>query len=628
MRDRIKSQRDALLNAALEYIEDGWSVIPLNPHDKRPLNKWREYQDRVASEEEVVGWFDKHEEIALGLATGKTSNVVVIDCDSDSAIEFAKERGLTSPFSARSGRGPHYYFSHPGSDVRNQQGLWGCDDIDLRGDGGYVVVPPSICKSKTGQYVEYRWDNQPGLDWHDDAPRYPLSPSVVEKPVGDELPDLTNIAAGAETASSIAALTVERLGRKIGQGEGGGRDNLLIKYAGECVAAGVRGYVLRDALHEFMDEYFLPNPDIDQSEYVEQKAKSAEEADRRNHPERYVERAPKPKVPLRPIFTSDIPRLQTMVGDQQYLIDPWLKAGSIIQLYAYSGAGKSRFIQTVMWHLSMGNTIGGFDIERPARVLYLDYELGLESVSSRFRLLQDSYGNPGEEYGHWSPAVLAQEEGGVMPLGTPDGNKLLQDWITSYNPEVVVIDTLRSAWAGLEENDANAWTPVNRLLMAIRNTGRAVVMIHHANKGGADGLGREAGSTNQLTNLDLQMRLTPIYEDAERADQFNGLVDKPDNLGETMTQQLTRKAGELSNGSRLLDAYRLTYHKTRDRNENMRTIHFGTGERTDGTQFFVSQNSLKQRVRILAARGTSAFDIAQHPDVMVSVRTIEEWINV
>ena len=124
------------------------------------------------------------------------------------------------------------------------------------------------------------------------------------------------------------------------------------------------------------------------------------------------------------------------------------------------------------------------------------------------------------------------------------------------------------------------------------------------------------------------MRLTPIFEDAEQADQFNGLVDKPDNLGETMTQQLTRKAGELSNGSRLLDAYRLTYHKTRDRNENMRTIHFGTGERTDGTQFFVSQNSLKQRVRILAARGTSAFDIAQHPDVMVSVRTIEEWINV
>ena len=140
MRDRIKSQKDVLLNAALEYIEDGWSVIPLNPHDKRPLNKWREFQDRIA-EEEVVGWFDQHEEIALGLATGKTSNVVVIDCDSDSAIEFAKERGLTSPFSARSGRGPHYYFSHPGSDVRNQQGLWGCDDIDLRGDGGYVVVP-------------------------------------------------------------------------------------------------------------------------------------------------------------------------------------------------------------------------------------------------------------------------------------------------------------------------------------------------------------------------------------------------------------------------------------------------------------------------------------------------------
>ena len=123
------------------------------------------------------------------------------------------------------------------------------------------------------------------------------------------------------------------------------------------------------------------------------------------------------------------------------------------------------------------------------------------------------------------------------------------------------------------------------------------------------------------------MRLTPVYEDAERADQFNGLVDKPDTLGETVTHALTRKATSAVSGARLLDAYRLTYHKTRDRNENMRTIHFGTGERADGTQFFVSENSLKQRVRILAARGTSSFDIAQHPDVMVSVRTIEEWIS-
>ena len=624
MRERIKSQHDALLNAALEYIEDGWSVIPLNPHDKRPLGKWREFQDRIASADEVVDWFSQHDEIALGLATGKTSNVVVIDCDSDSAIQFAKERGLDSPFSARSGRGPHYYFRHPGSDVRNQQGLWGCDDIDLRGDGGYVVVPPSICKSKTGEYVEYRWENEAGLDWNDDAPRYPLTPNVVEK--SDELPDLTGVQIERETSTDIAARTVERLGRKIGQGEGGGRDNLIIKHAGECVAAGVRGDALRDALHEFMDTWFIPNPDIDQSEYVDNKAKSAEEADKRNHPERYVEPVAKPRLPLRPIFTSDIPRLQTMVGDQRYLIDPWLKAGSIIQLYAYSGAGKSRFIQTVMWHLSLGKTVGGFDIERPARVLYLDYELGLQSVSSRFRLLQDSYGDPGEEYGHWSPAVLGHEEGGVMPLGTQEGNKLLQDWISAYNPEVIVIDTLRSAWNGLEENDANAWTPVNRLIMAIRNSGRTVVLVHHANKGGADGLGREAGSTNQLTNLDLQMRLTPVYEDAERADQFNGLVDKPDTLGETVTHALTRKATSAVSGARLLDAYRLTYHKTRDRNENMRTIHFGTGEREDGTQFFVSENSLKQRVRILAARGTSAFDIAQHPDVMVSVRTIEEWI--
>ena len=224
--------------------------------------------------------------------------------------------------------------------------------------------------------------------------------------------------------------------------------------------------------------------------------------------------------------------------------------------------GVCSFIQTVMWHLSMGNTIGGFDIERPARVLYLDYEPILKACPRACR-------------SKTATAIQAKSTGTGQRLSSSGrrrrrpwdarGQQPAQDWITSQS-RGGRIDTLRSAWRVSKKTTKRM--DAGQLRQAIRNTGRAVIMIHHATKAvqtvwPRSRVNKPAHQPRPTDAIDADL------EDAERADQFNGLVDKPDNLGETMTQQLTRKAGELSNGS-LLDAYRLTYHKTRDRNENMR----------------------------------------------------------
>ena len=92
---------------------------------------------------------------------GAVSGVVVLDADGHEGIAAARqllgEDALTVLQSATGGGGRHYFFRHPGNDRRvgNSTGKL-APRIDVRGDGGYVILPPS---TTTGAY---RWANPEG----------------------------------------------------------------------------------------------------------------------------------------------------------------------------------------------------------------------------------------------------------------------------------------------------------------------------------------------------------------------------------------------------------------------------------------------------------------------------------
>lgn len=134
---------------ALEYLRRGWSVIPIRPHDKRPTIRWLEYQHRLATEDEIKEWYRRWPDGNVGIVTGVVSGLVVLDIDPKhdgdaSLAELIQEHGpLPHTIEALTGGGGrHVYFAHPGGIVRNKVGL--LPGIDLRGDGGCVVAPPSI----------------------------------------------------------------------------------------------------------------------------------------------------------------------------------------------------------------------------------------------------------------------------------------------------------------------------------------------------------------------------------------------------------------------------------------------------------------------------------------------------
>jgi len=129
------------------------SVLPTELNEKgEPKTTWKPYQTRKPTPEELQKWFGDGVKRNIGIVTGSISGIAVVDLDGAEAIQLAKDLELPDTPVVKTARGYHLYYRYrPG--IRNFQKRDDLPGIDLRGDGGYVVAPPSIHTSG----VQYAW---------------------------------------------------------------------------------------------------------------------------------------------------------------------------------------------------------------------------------------------------------------------------------------------------------------------------------------------------------------------------------------------------------------------------------------------------------------------------------------
>jgi hypothetical protein len=138
------------LDYAIFYVTYGLSVIPLKPGEKVPLIKWEAYQNTPPSLDEVQKWFkDCSNNIAI--VCGRVSgNLVVIDFDDKEVYEKAiKEIEndqelkdiVDNTWLVQTGKGFHIYLRVDSDKPVKSTKL---PKIDIKGEGGYVVAPPSL----------------------------------------------------------------------------------------------------------------------------------------------------------------------------------------------------------------------------------------------------------------------------------------------------------------------------------------------------------------------------------------------------------------------------------------------------------------------------------------------------
>jgi len=153
-----------IFDAVLGYCRRGWSVIPLRwtgtvEDRKRPrLDSWKPYQTKAATEEQVRVWWTRWPQANIGLVTGAISGLVALDLDGPNAVALLHNAGVFLPETAavKTGRGYHAVYAHPGQSVEGRADVLtdgNGSHVDVRGDGNYIVAPPSV----HGSGHVYQW---------------------------------------------------------------------------------------------------------------------------------------------------------------------------------------------------------------------------------------------------------------------------------------------------------------------------------------------------------------------------------------------------------------------------------------------------------------------------------------
>lgn len=128
----------------------GFRVFPIRPRGKIPAVSWTNFKQQAASSELISEW--DASECNVGVICGPASGIAVIDIDSPEAQSFYEALELPATPCVKTAKGFHYYYRYPVEGVRNRVGVEGMQ-IDVRGDGGYVVGAGSVHESG----ILYEW---------------------------------------------------------------------------------------------------------------------------------------------------------------------------------------------------------------------------------------------------------------------------------------------------------------------------------------------------------------------------------------------------------------------------------------------------------------------------------------
>lgn len=421
------------LRCALLYRKQGFSIIPLKK-DKKPYFPWTEYQTRVATEKEIRDWFEEYPDANIGIITGEVSGIVVIDVDASHG-GMNTIQGLQmpdTPVVLTGGGGLHFYCKHPGDKkISNFQAREDLPGVDLRGDGGYVVAPPSTHQSGR----DYAWEDGREID---------------SKPLA-ELPDWAYTEVGEKTP-------VKDLYSGVGAGN---RNQSLARIVGSWVSDKLS---IKECIElaEVWNE--RNNPPMPQHE-LERTVKSIYE----KHYGGMDSFDSKAVLQI----GRELKKLDVKI---EWCVDRLIPKGAITLLTGRGGIGKTFLCMQIADAVSKGKQFMGLKtIKMP--VTYVDFENALPILIDRIRQL----GSDDVAFWHTTNAVQSPPK---LDSNQYDMYKMLPKGL-------IIFDTLRASH-NKDENESKDMAMIMSRLKEIRDLGYTVIILHHTSK--ADTI-RAKGST-------------------------------------------------------------------------------------------------------------------------------------
>ena len=480
--------------------------------------QWEKLSTREVSTVEL--WWKRWPDANIGIATGKGSGVVVIDVDgavgaaSLAALE-EKHGPIGATWRVKTARGEHIYVAHPGGDMRvaNSAGNRGgvAPGIDIRGDGGFVVAPPSMHASG----VRYQWLTAPESSPLAAMPAWVVGPRAAQQPS----------AAGDDTArdyarsSGWARKALEGEIAKVVAATEGGRNDQLNHSAfrlGQLVAGGVldvsvvRSELMRagiavglsgDEIRKTIESGLRgglrdprsgPHRDDDNS-YASSEPPPSASPGSNGHASGAGASASSSSASPKAASGPRIEWVDTAKIFEELYPQRWVARGLQIGpgrptlVAGYGASAKTLTAQQLALSKAAGRPIWNHFECDPGIVLHLDYEQGHYASAKRYQRLA---------LGH---KIEASELGGRLRYA--ELPRVMLDHKSAYDAlmaacegvELCILDSLKASSPNTEENDSKMRTTLDLLNVVSSRGGCAFMVLHHAGKP------KEGGSSDART---------------------------------------------------------------------------------------------------------------------------------
>jgi len=481
-----------LSQAALSYARRGWPVLPIRAGSKEPATA-HGVKDATTDEATICRWWATWPRANLGVATGSVSGLVVLDVDprngGDESLHDLEARYGPLPDTVTAltgGGGQHRYFSLPeGVTVRSRVLAPG---PELKGDGAYVVAPPSVHPS--GQL--YRWELTRGPG---DVPLASLPAWLLELAQDGRSPDRYDAFDGHPIPE-------------------GHRHTHLVSLAGKLRRDGLSVEAIEAALLEENERRCQPPlPDDEVREIARSMANyppgPSHGRDGQGHTEGAggdsisfssirVERERKemPADRWQPRPLGEAPEGAAPI---EWLWEGFIARGMSSELYGVWKSGKSTLLACLLRQMAQGGELAGRPV-RQGRALIVSEE-GAQKWAARSQELS-------------------------IPLGAHDliarpfarGRATWQEWtaftthlatlVREKGYDLVVLDSLANLWPVVEENQAGEVLRAVSPFMALLEAGAGLLLIHHPRKSDGDEAtaGRGSGALPAWVDTIIEFR--------------------------------------------------------------------------------------------------------------------------
>lgn len=174
--------------------------------------------------------------------------------------------------------------------------------------------------------------------------------------------------------------------------------------------------------------------------------------------------------------------LEKDIRPREMILSPLIPTQGLVMLYAKRGIGKTFIALGMAFAVAAGSAILKWSAPKPRKVLYVDGEMPASAMQERLSLLAIGLDQELPDPSFFRLITPDLQPEGIPDLATAHGQQSIEDALCGA--ELLILDNLSTLVRATQENESDAWLPIQEWVLKLRRRGISILIVHHAGKSG------------------------------------------------------------------------------------------------------------------------------------------------